>query len=57
MAQSIDAAVQEALQPLACARFGRADWAISRGAYMQEFDRLPTSTRDAEVQNLSNGEC
>jgi hypothetical protein len=56
MAQSIDAAVQEALQPLACARFGRADWAISRGAYMQEFDRLPTGTRDAEVQNLSNGE-
>ena len=23
---------------------------------MQEFDRLPTGMRDAEVQNLSNGE-
>jgi hypothetical protein len=56
MPQSINAAVQEALQPLACAWFSRAEWAISRGAYMQEFDRLPTATRDAEVHNLSNGE-
>jgi hypothetical protein len=56
MPQSINAAVQEALQPLACAWFSRAEWAISRGAYMQVFDRLPTATRDAEVQNLSNGE-